>query len=146
MTEERPLQPPQVEGATSGPMLALVAATGLAIAALILAAVKGAPYLDLSSLNGWLAMFAAAAFAALFAVPFAAERALRAARPGTAERWEPAMLVWGGVALAALLLGALLIAAGGFSPADSLADAAGLLIVIEAGLVVLTLGVWMLSG
>jgi hypothetical protein len=144
--EERPLQPPSPERVTAGPALALAASTGLAIAALVLAAVKGAPYLDLSALNGWLALFAGAAFGALFSVPFAAERVLKEARPESAERWEPALMIWGGVAFAALLLGGLLIAAGGFAPADSLADAAGLLLVIEAGLVAATLAVWALSG
>ena len=126
--------------------MALVLATGLAIAFLILAALKGAPFLDLSSLNVWLALFAVAALGALFAVPFATERTLRAARPDSSEHWEPAMLVWGGAAVAALLVGVLLIWAGGFSPADSLADAAGLVIAVEAGLVAATLAVWVLSS
>jgi hypothetical protein len=38
-----------------------------------------------------------------------------------------------------------LIAAGGFSPGDSLADAVGLLLVIDAGMIVATLIVWVLS-
>ena len=108
-------------------------------------ALTGGPYLDLSSLNpGWL-LFAVAAFAALFSVPFAVERLLKAAHPERAEHWERAMLIWGAVAAAALVLGGLLIAAGGFSPGDSLADAVGLLLVIEAGMVVATLVVWVLS-
>jgi hypothetical protein len=54
-------------------------------------------------------------------------------------------VIWGGIAAAALLLGIVLIAAGGFSPADSLADAVGLLLVIDAGMVVATLVVWVLA-
>lgn len=130
----------------SWPVLALLGSTGLAAVCLVLAALKGAPYLDLSSLNGWIALFAVAAFAALFSVPFAIERILQASHPKRAEHWERAMLLWGLVALVALALGGLLIAAGGFDPADSLADAAGLLLAIEAGMVVLTLLVWLLSG
>jgi hypothetical protein len=45
----------------------------------------------------------------------------------------------------ALAIGGLLIAAGGFAPGDSLADAVGLLVAIEAGMVVLTLLAWVLS-
>jgi hypothetical protein len=140
------IEPPQAEPAMSAPALALVGSTGLATAALALAALKGAPYLDLSSLNLWVALFAVAAFGALFSVPFALERLLVAARPERAERWERAMLLWGLVALVAMIVGGLLIAAGGFSPAGSLADAAGLLLAIEAGTVVVTLSVWLLSG
>jgi hypothetical protein len=126
--------------------LILVGSTGLAAAALVLAALKGAPYLDLSSLNGWVGLFAVAAFAALLSVPFAIERILNATHPERAEHWERAMLLWGVVGLVALVTGGLLIAAGGFSPADSLPDAVGLLLVIEAGMVVMTLLVWLLSG
>ena len=105
-------------------------------ASLILAGLAGGPYLDLSDLNFWVAVFAVAVFAALFSVPFAVERLLKAAHPERAEYWERAMLIWGAVATAVLLLGGLLIVAGGFSPGDSLADAAGLLLVIDAGLIV----------
>jgi hypothetical protein len=129
-----------------GRALVLVGSTGLAAAALVLAALKGAPYLDLGSLNGWVALFAVAAFAALLSVPFAIERFLNATHPERAEHWERAMLLWGVVGLAALVAGGLLIAAGGFAPGDSLADAVGLLLVIEAGMVVMTLLVWLLSG
>jgi hypothetical protein len=130
----------------SAPTLALVVSSAVAVIALVLAALAGGPYLDFSSLNGWVALFAVAAFAALFSVPFAIERLLKAAHPERAEHWERAMLIWGAVASAALILGGGLIAAGGFSPAASLADAAGLLIAIEAAMVVLTLLAWLLSG
>jgi hypothetical protein len=137
---------PQVEPGMSAPTAALVGSIGVAIAALALAALKGAPYLDLSSLNVWVAVFAVAAFGALFSVPFALERLLVAARPERTERWERAMLLWGLVALVAIIAGGLLIAAGGFSPSESLPDAAGLLLAVEAGMVVVTLVVWLLSG
>jgi hypothetical protein len=129
----------------AGPTIALLGSSGIAAAALIFAAVKGPPYLEISSLNGWVALFGLAAFAAMFSVPFAANRIL-SARSTEDERWEGAMLVWGAVALAGLLLGVVLISVGGFAPGHSLADAAGLLIVIEAGLVLLCLLGWLLSG
>lgn len=137
--------PPQVEPALSGPTLALLAAAAVAAASLLLAALAGGPYLDLSSLNPWLAVFAVAAFGALIAVPFAVERLLKAAHPERAEHTERAMVIWGGVAAAALLAGVGLVAAGGFSPGASLADAVGLLLVIDSGMVVATLVVWVLS-
>jgi hypothetical protein len=144
--DEQPLEAPRAEPAPSAPALALVASSAVALIALLLAALTGGPYLDLSSLNLWVAVFAVAAFAALFSVPFAIERLLKAAHPERAEHWERAMLLWGGLATVALVLGGVLIAAGGFAPGASLADAVGLLIAIEAGMVVVTLVVWLLSS
>lgn len=138
--------PPAAEPVAAWPTAALAACTALSIVALILAAAAGGPYLDLSSLNPWVAVFAVTAFGALFAVPFAANRQLVVARPEHAERWEGAMLVWGAVAAAALLLAGLLVFPGDFSPGGSLADAAGLILLIEAGMVVGALGVWLVSG
>ncbi len=134
------------EPVASWPAVALGAAVAVALVSGLLASASGPPYLSLSSLNGWIAVFAAASFAALFAVPFAVNRFLVARQPARAEAWEPAMLVWGTVALSALAAGVLLIWGGGFSPADSLADAIGLLLAIEAGLVVLALGTWLAAG
>jgi hypothetical protein len=145
LPEDKPLEAPREEPVTSAPTLALAACGGLALVSLLLAALSGGPYLDVSSLNPWVAAFAVAAFGALFAIPFAAERLLRTAHPEREEHWERAMLIWGGVATAALVLGLALIVAGGFSPGASLADAAGLLLAIEAGMVVATLVVWVLS-
>jgi hypothetical protein len=144
--DEEELRTPAFEPAMSGPTVALVGSSAVAAVALVLAALTGAPYLDLSSLNGWVALFAVAAFAALFSVPFAVERLLKSAHPERAEHWERAMLIWGAVAAAVLVLGGTLIGAGGFSPGGSLTDAVGLLIAIEAGTVVLTLLAWLLSG
>jgi hypothetical protein len=141
-------EPQRAGGSESTPWPLLALAGGLAVAAIsvLLAAVDGPPYLSLSSLSPWIAVFAAAAFVALFAVPFAANRLIVAADPRRAEGWERAMLVWGAVALLALGLGAAMIALGGFSPARSLDDAVGLLLVIEAGMVVLVLLGWVLAG
>ena len=138
--------PPAAEPVGAWPTAALAACTALSILSLILAAAAGSPYLDLSSLNPWVAVFAVTAFGALFAVPFAANRLLVIARPERAERWEGAMLVWGAVAAAVLLVACLLVFPGEFSPGSSLADAAGLVLLIEAGMVVAALGVWLVSG
>lgn len=126
-------------------MIALIGA-GVAGASVIGAGAVGPPYLEIEALSPWIVIFATALFAALFAFPFAAHRALVARRPGAAERWEAAMLWWGALATGCLALGIALIAGGGFSPGDTLADAVGLLLTIEAGLVVLTLGAWLLSS
>ena len=140
------LDAPREEGGRPLPTLALIASAAIALVSLLLAALSGGPYLDISSLNGWVALFAVASFAALFSVPFAAEQLLRATHPERDEHWERAIVIWGGVATAALALGVALIAAGGFDPGASLADAAGLLLAIEAGMVVATLVFWVLSN
>jgi hypothetical protein len=139
------LDAPREEGGRPLLTLALIASAAIALVSLLLAALSGGPYLGVASLNGWVALFAVASFAALFAIPFATEHLLRAAHPERDERWERAMLIWGGVATATLALGLALIVAAGFDPGGSLADAAGLLLTIEAGMVVATLVFWVLS-
>ena len=140
-----PLQPAREEPGLPGPALALLGCGAAALLSILLAALSGGPYLDPSELNAWVAVFAVASFAALFSVPFAIERLLRAAHPEREESWERSMLIWGAVATAALVLGLALIVGGGFDPGDSLADAVGLLLAIEAGMVVATLAFWILS-
>jgi hypothetical protein len=135
-----------VEPAAAWPAVGLVGGLAVAAISIVFAAVAGPPYLSFSSLSPWVALFAVATFVALFAVPFAANQRIVARDPDRGEAWEPAMLAWGAVALAALAFGVLLIAAGGFSPAHSLADAAGLLIVIETGVVLVLLLGWVLSS
>jgi hypothetical protein len=142
---EKELRAPQAESAGSAPALALVASLAVAIVSIVLAGISGGPYLDLSSLNLWVAVFAVAAFGALLLIPFATERRLKAAHPEQGEFSERSLLIWGGAAAITLFIGAVLIAAYGFSPASSLADAIGLLLVIDAGMVVATLIVWILS-
>jgi hypothetical protein len=127
------------------PLLALLAATLLAVAALVLAAASGPPYLGSGGVNGWIVVFAGALFAALLVVPFAIERRLRASHPKDDARWDRAVPLWGAVALAVLVAGALVGAGGGFA-GDSLAGSAGLVMTIEAGLVVVALGAVLLSG
>ena len=124
-----------------------VAAAGLlvAVAGLILAGVAGAPYLSSDGVNGWIVVFAAGLFAALVAVPFGVEARLRSRYPDRDARWDRAVPVWGGIGLLVLVAGALVGAGGSFS-GDSLAGAAGLLAVVEGGLVVVTTLSMLLSG
>jgi hypothetical protein len=88
--------------------------------------------------------YAIGLFAALFAAPFLIHARLGAALEADA-RWERALLWWGALALALLGLGAICGLAGDFSSA-SLAGSIGLVAVIEAILVLATLGVWLASG
>jgi len=126
--------------------MVMLAAAGVGAASLVLAGLAGGPYVDLSDLNLWVAVFAVFAFAALFSVPFAVERLLRAAHPERAEHRERTMMIWGAVATVTLLIGGALIGLGGFEPGGSLADAAGLFLAIEAGVVIVVLLAWLLAG
>ena len=144
MTDREP--PAVTEPAPSWPHIALAGGLAVAAVSVLLAAIDGPPYLSLSSLSPWIAVFAAAAFATLISVPFAVNRMIVAADPGRAEGWERAMLLWGATSLVTLGLGAVMIAIGGFSPARSLDDAVGLLLVIEAGMIVLVLLAWILAS
>ena len=109
-----------------------------------LAAAAGAPYLSLSEVNVWMAIFLVGVFVALFAGPFAIERRLRDRLPDADARWERALLAWGAVCAGVLGAGLLLGASAGFS-GDSLAGSSGALLAIAAGLVEATLLVWMVS-
>jgi len=128
------------------PAAAVGIGAGLSAAALALAGAIGPPYLDVSSLNPFVGAFAVTSFAALFAVPFAANRRIVASRPEQAESWERALVAWGAVALVLLALSALVFIPGDSSPADSLIDAAALIVLVESGLVLLVLGAWVLSS
>jgi len=133
------------EPAQAWPARVLVWSSAVAVAALALAAIRGAPYLA-ASLNPWIAVFAVAGFGALFAVPFLANDRIAAAHPEREETWERAMVAWGAVALGVVVAGVALIALGGSSPANSLADAAGLVLALEAALVLVVLVIWVLAG
>jgi hypothetical protein len=124
-----------------------VAGAGLlvAVAGLVLAGVAGAPYLSSEGVNGWIVVFAAGLFAALVAVPFGVEARLRSRYADRDARWDRAVPVWGGIGLLVLVAGALVGAGGSFS-GDSLAGTAGLLAVVEGGLVVVTTLSMLLSG
>jgi hypothetical protein len=137
---------PRRERSSSARVPALYLFGGLAVAALsvLLAALAGGPYLSLDELNPWLAVFAIALFAALFATPFAIHRGLGGLLEADA-RWERALLWWGAVSVAVLGLGLLCGLPSGFA-SNSLAGSIGLVAVVEAVLVLATLLVWLVSG
>jgi len=128
------------------PTLAAVAGVAIAAAALLLASATGGPYLTADGVNGWLIVFAAAAFAVLFAAPFVIERRLRPAIAESDRRWERALLYWGAISIVALGVGILAGASAEWASGDSLAAAAGLLLTIESVLVLGAMVVWLLSG
>ena len=131
------------DGERGGRFAALLALVGVATAtvSLLAAGATGAPYLEAGGVNGWVVVFAAGLLAALIALPFGLELRLRERYPNRDRRWEVALLVWGAIAVA--VLGVALIA--GFDT-GTLAGAAGLIAAIEAGAVIATLAVWLLSG
>lgn len=126
------------------PLLCVVAGGVVAAASIALAAAAGPPYLSLESFSPWLAAFAIGLFCSLFAAPFAIHRRL-GGRLEADARWERALLLWGATAIAALAVGVACGLAGDFA-SDSLAGSLGLVIVVESALVLVTLGVWLLSG
>ena len=124
--------------------LGATAGAGVALVSIPLAAVAGGPYLSLDSISPWVVTYAIGLFAALFAAPFLIRGALGGALEAD-SRWERALLWWGALALALLGVGLVCGLAGGFD-SDSLAAALGSVTAVEAGLVLGTLGVWLLSG
>ena len=116
------------------------------VVALIAAAGAGSPYLTFDDLNPWIVVFAFAAFAALMAAPFAIDRALDRADPQEADHWEKALAVWGGLCLAITGVAAVLVFGGDFSAARHLADAAGVILLAEAGAALCVLLVWLVGG
>lgn len=131
------------EGERSGRFAALLAFGGgsTALASLALAGAAGPPYLEADGVNGWIVVFAAGLLAALVAFPFGIELRLRERYPDRDRRWEVSLLVWGALAVVVLLLALI----AGFDT-GTLAGAAGLITAIEAGMVIATIGVWLLSG
>jgi hypothetical protein len=127
------------------PSTAALGGLGLAAISLILAGASGGPYLTADSVNGWIVVFAVGVGAALGALPFALERRLRERIEDGDARWERAMLIWAGVATPVLIAG-IALASGGDWSGHTLAGAAGLILTIEAGLVVGAIVVALLSG
>jgi hypothetical protein len=121
--------------------LLAVGGAGTAVVSLILAGGAGEPYLEADGVNGWLVVFAAGLLATLIALPFGIELRLRERYADRDRRWEVSLLVWGGLAAVILVLAIV----AGFDT-GTLAGAAGLIAAIEAGLVIATIGVWLLSG
>jgi hypothetical protein len=125
-------------------LLCLLAGAAVAAVSLPLAAGGGVPYLSLDQLSPWLVSFAIGLFGALFALPFAIHGRIGGPLEGDA-RWERSLLWWGAIAVAVFCLGLLLGLPSGFA-SDSLAGSTGLVIAVEAGLVLATLLVWLISG
>ena len=128
------------------PLVAAGACLLASALALIAAAGAGEPYLTFDDLNAWIVVFAAAAFGALMAAPFAIDRALDRAYPQEADHWEKAMAVWGGICALVTAAAALMVFGGDFSAAQHLADAAGVILLAEAGGALCVLGVWLVGG
>jgi hypothetical protein len=136
---------PADRGAARVPGLAVLAGFGLALLSVLLAGISGGPYLTAADVNGWIVLFAAALFAALFALPFLIERLTRDRIEDSERRWERALVAWGAIALGALLVFVLVGLGGDFS-GHSLAGSVGLVGGVEAVLVLGTMLVWILSG
>ena len=128
------------------PLLGLAVGTGVALIGLVLASAKGAPYLTGDSVNGWIVLFAFGLLGALFAMPFAIERRMRPRYEESDRRWERSLLAWGAISIGFLLAGYLLGVSADWASGESLTGAVGLLITIEAVIVLGTMVVWLLSG
>ena len=126
---------------------AIGAAAGIAAAVLglLLAAATGGPYLTSGDVNPWLVLYALGLLGALVAAPFLIESLLSSSRDDVDSRWDVALPLWGAVALAVGGIGLIVGLGSGFA-GDSLGGSAGLIAVIEAGLVVLTLAAVILAG
>ena len=135
---------PDDPGSARIPAICLAVGAAVSIVTVPLAAVAGPPYLALESLSPWVVVFAIGLFAAAFAAPFVIHAALGGALEADA-RWERALLWWGAASIAGLAVGVLIGAPSGFA-SDSLAGSLGLVIVVEAVLVLGTLAAWLLSG
>lgn len=127
----------------SGRFAALLALSGTATAvvSILLAGAAGAPYLESDGVNLWLVVFAAGLMAALIAFPFGLEVSLRERSPDRDKRWETSLVIWG---LASGVLLAIGLVAG--FDTSTLAGSIGLILVVEAALVVATVLVWLVSG
>ncbi|HEX2128967.1 MAG TPA: hypothetical protein VHF58_07090 [Solirubrobacterales bacterium] len=126
------------------PALCLAFGASVSLVTVPLAAVAGPPYLSLGSLSPWIVAFAIGLFAAAFAAPFVIHASL-GGRLEADARWERALLWWGAASLAAVAVGLALGLPSGFA-SDSLPGSLGLVIVVEAVLVLGTLAAWLLAG
>lgn len=136
---ENPWQESPRAGRTAG----MLGAAGAAIAcvALVLAGLSGAPYISAAGVNGWIVVFAAGLLGALVGFPFGLELRLRGRYAEHEKRWEVALLIWAAVAVTLFALAIVI----GFDT-GTLAGAAALIAAVETGLVIATIGVWLVSG
>jgi hypothetical protein len=137
---------PEAEPVAPWPLVAAGVSLLASVIALIAAAGAGAPYLTFDDLNPWIVVFAITAFGALMATPFAIDRALDRLHPQEADHWEKAMAAWGGICLLITAIAALMVFGGDFSAARHLADAAGVIGLVEAGSALCVLLVWLVGG
>ena len=126
-------------------MLGAAAGMGAAALGLALAAITGGPYLTSGDVNGWLVLYALGLLGALVAAPFLIESLISASRDDVEARWDVALPLWGAVALAVGAIG-LLVGLGERLLRRLAGGSAGLIAVIESGLVVLTLAALILAG
>jgi hypothetical protein len=138
--------PPQTEPSPSGPLVAAGLGVAASILALIAAKAAGPAYLTLDDLSPWIVVFAIAAFGALMATPFAIDRTLDRVRPTEADHWEIALAIWGAICLALTVVAVVLVFGGDFSAAHHLSDAAGVILLTEAGMALCVLLVLLLGG
>lgn len=138
------MTPPTPEAAERRWALLAFAGAGVAAASVPLAGAAGPPYLSLDAISPWLVTYAIGLFAALFAAPFLIHARLGGSLEADA-RWERALLLWGALAIVALVLGALFGVGGDFA-ADSLAGSLGAVTAAASVLVIATLAVWLISG
>jgi hypothetical protein len=136
----------ETEPVAPWPLVATAACLLASILALIAAKGAGAPYLTFDDLNLWVVVFAITAFGALMAAPFAIDRGLDRLNPQEADHWEKAMAAWGGICALLTATAAILVFGGDFSAARHLADAAGVILLIEAGAAVCVLLIWLVGG
>ena len=110
--------------------LALLGAAAVALAGLIGLLGSDGPYLSLDGVSPWSVVYAIGLFALLIGAPFALHRRI-AEGEDRDRRWELAIVVWGGIALAGAraFAGLVAIATGGL-------EAAAVIGLIECALVV----------
>ena len=123
--------------------LFVVGGAATAIVSIPLAAAAGSPYLSFDSLSPWLVTYAIGLFAALFATPFLIHARLSDELESDA-RWERAMVWWGLVAVAVLAASVICGLPSGFDT-DALGGAIGIVGIVDAGLILITLGAWVLN-
>jgi hypothetical protein len=89
------------------------AAAGLAVVGAIGTLLASGPYLSTSEgIEAWLLVYALGVFGLLLFAPFALHRRIAESRTDRDRRWELAIVVWGGVALAAALAFGLVLGIG----------------------------------
>ena len=115
-----------------------LAVAGLAMAAIGAIGVAGGeePHLSLEDLDPWLVVYALGLMVALGAGPYGLFDRFRGRVEDKDARWDLALSVWGGIALAAGLVFVALGLVAGFAPAS----VSGALAVVGAGVCAIVVG------